>query len=123
MPKTVIYWTWEDAFSKFGFGDGDSWNGTSLVSDAIEKLGYETECDYWGTHNYMIMDIKKDGKSILFDSEQGWTGETIDRMNKNGATKISEKRFGYTDPHVFLPDDILVTLKATFSHAYFEEVA
>ena len=118
MPRTVVEWTWEDAFSKFGFDDGDGWNGTTLVSDAIEKLGYETECDGWGCHNYLIMDIKKDGKSILFDSEQCWTGETIARMNKNGVTNISEQYIGYTDPELFLPDDILEMLNATFTDDY-----
>ena len=119
MPRTVVEWTWEDAFSKFGFEDGDGWNGTGLVSDAIEKLGYETECDGWGCHNYLVMDIKKDGKSILFDDERGsWNATTVARMNKNGVTNISEQYIGYTDPELFLPDDILEMLNATFTDDY-----
>jgi hypothetical protein len=119
MPRTVVEWTWEDAFSKFGFDDGDGWNGTNLVSDAIEKLGYETECDGWGCHNYLVMDIKKDGKSILFDDYRGsWNAATVARMNKNGVTNISEQYIGYTDPHLFLPDDILEMLNATFTDDY-----
>ena len=63
-------WEWEDAFSKFGFGDGDGWNGTHEVEGEIESLGYEVVTDTWGCHNYMIFDIKKDGKSILFPEDK-----------------------------------------------------
>ena len=89
------------------------------MSDAIEKLGYETECDGWGCHNYLVMDIKKDGKSILFDDYRGsWNAATVARMNKNGVTNIFEQYIGYTDPELFLPDDILEMLNATFTDDY-----
>ena len=59
MPRQIIDaqeidWVWEEAFDKFGFGDGDGWNGTGLVAEFIEDKGYEVECDHWGIHNYMI---------------------------------------------------------------------
>ena len=96
MPTTKINWYWEEAFDKFGFGDGGGWNGTDLVSDAIEELGYQTECAPWGCHNHMIMDILKDGKSIL--------PPDID--------------VGYDDPNNYLPDDILEILDSTFDDKY-----
>ena len=66
MPTYSTNWDWEDAFSKFGFNDGDGWNGTYLVSEFIETLGYETCCGCWGLPNYLIMAILKEKKSILF---------------------------------------------------------
>ena len=88
MPRVIITWEWEDAFSKFGFGDGDGWNGTHEVEGEIESLGYEVVTDTWGCHNYMIFDIKKDGKSILFpeDKEHGhnlddWLPEVEQRLS------------------------------------------
>jgi hypothetical protein len=41
--------------------------GQTLFVSAIDALGYNTVPDGWGCHNYLIMDIEKDGKSILFD--------------------------------------------------------
>jgi hypothetical protein len=85
MPRTVVEWTWEDAFSKFGFDDGDGWNGTNIVCHAIDALGYNTVSDGWGCHNYLIMDIEKDGKSILFDDNQEWNAETLKRIQARGG--------------------------------------
>ena len=48
MPREVIEWEWEEAFDKFGFGDGDGWNGTDSVAEFIQGKGYEVECDHWG---------------------------------------------------------------------------
>ena len=118
MPRTVISWEWEEAFSKFGFGDGDSWNGTGEVEGEIESLGYEVECDSWGIHNYMIMDIKKDGKSILFIDEENrnlddWLPEVVER---SGNTQIEP--LGYAEPRVYLPDDIIEHLDKVFTDEY-----
>ena len=33
-----IEWAWEEAFCKFGFDDGDGWNGTYLIQEFIEKV-------------------------------------------------------------------------------------
>jgi hypothetical protein len=35
-------WYWGEAFSKFGFQDGDGLNMTDRVAHVIENLGYET---------------------------------------------------------------------------------
>ena len=96
MPREVIEWEWEEAFDKFGFGDGDGWNGTDIVADFIESLGYETERDVWGIHNYVIMDVTvKCGPiyiSILPDH-------------------ISR---GYDNPHGYLPRDLVQQLETKF---------
>tara|TARA_Y100001972_G_C7588715_1_gene295156 strand:+ start:157 stop:462 length:306 start_codon:yes stop_codon:yes gene_type:complete len=86
-------WFWGEAFSKFGFEDGDGLNMTDRVSHVIENLGYETECDTWGMHNYMIMDIRKNGESIY--------------------PKI-DIAIGYTNPASYLPPDIIAELDEHF---------
>ena len=85
-------WFWGEAFSKFGFQDGDGPNFTDKVAGIIEALGYETDCDTWGIHNYMITDIIKDGESIF---------------PKN-------VKVGYTNPALYLPPDIIAELNDHF---------
>ena len=67
--KTIIEWTWEEAFDKFGFGDGDGWNGTGEVLSWIEdELGWTSESDLWGCHNYMIFSLRDNtGKEYEFN--------------------------------------------------------
>ena len=98
MPRQIIdaqeiYWEWEEAFDKFGFGDGDGWNGTDIVADFIQDKGYEVECDHWGIHNYMIFDIKLRGESIY--------------------TKDVDK--GYDKPSDYLPRGLVKDLQEKFS--------
>lgn len=88
----TIEWYWGEAFSKFGFQDGDGPNFTDKVAGIIEALGYETDCDTWGIHNYMITDIIKDGESIF---------------PKN-------VKVGYTNPAFYLPPDIIAELNDHF---------
>lgn len=98
MPFHVQGWNWEEAFNKFGFEDGDGWNGTHIVAEFIEKLGYTTECEHWGIHNYMIMDIQKDGVSL---------------MDENKIT------VGYDDPNIYLPADLVAALDKKFPPSFF----
>ena len=118
MPRTVVEWTWEDAFSKFGFEDGDGWNGTNIVCHAIDALGYKTVPDGWGCHNYLIVDIEKDGKSILFDDKQEWNAGTLKRIQARGGGEGYSEHIGYADPNLYLPDDVLAMLDATFTDDY-----
>ena len=96
MPREVIEWEWEEAFDKFGFGDGDGWNGTDIVADFIESLGYETQRDVWGIHNYVIMDV----------------------MVRCGPIQISiiplKTNINYDNPHDYLPRDLVRELEARF---------
>ena len=67
--KTIIEWGWEEAFSKSGFEDGDGWNGTDQIEYWFEEeLGWTSESDAWGCHNYMIFSLQDDnGKEYEFD--------------------------------------------------------
>ena len=115
MPTlaTYSYWEWEDAFSKFGFNDGDGWNGTYLVSDFIDTLGYQTSCDNWGIHNYLITDIRKDGKSILFKED---ANGSLDAWLPHLA-HIKEP-LGYAEPSSYLPKEMLDELWDHFDENY-----
>lgn len=85
---------WTEAFDKFGFGDGDGPNFTSLVALEIEELGYTVETDNWGLHNYMIHSIRDDdGKDVISE----------------------EADLGYGDPREYLPQEIVSALDAAFA--------
>lgn len=104
MPKHVQEWSWEEAFSKFGFEDGDGWNGTSLVSDFIESLGYSTECENWGMHNYLIVKLfMPDSTEVLCP---------LDEMGKG---------WGYREPRGYLPQTLVRALDEEFNESYQEE--
>ena len=122
MPKIIIEWQWEEAFDKFGFSDGDGWNGTHEVEGEIESLGYECETDHWGVHNYMIFDIKKDGKSILFPEKNDmgvvlydWLPEVEQRIKDRCATRTDVEPLGYEPARNYLPDDIIEHLDKVFT--------
>ena len=125
MPRVIITWEWEEAFNKFGFGDGDSWNGTHEVEGEIKSLGYECVTDSWGVHNWMILDIKKDGKSILFpeDKEHGhnlddWLPEIQQRIKDRGATRTDIEPLGYEPARNYLPNDIIEHLDKVFNEEW-----
>jgi hypothetical protein len=68
-----ITWDLLCAFNKWGFDDGNSnRNYTGNVAKVIEDLGYEVECDSWGSHNYVIMEIKR------IEDEENIYGEDYD---------------------------------------------
>jgi len=113
MPKHILHWTWQDAFSKFGFNDGDGWNGTFHVSYFLEGLGYETECDFWGCHNYLILDVLKDGRSILFQKDDD---NPCDKWLPHLAH--IQKPLGYADPKEFLPKELVEKLEICFHDEY-----
>ena len=61
MPRRIIDWEVEEAFSKFGFGDGDGPNFTDEVASAIEAVGpYRCRTQIWGLHNYGIEAIEEE---------------------------------------------------------------
>ena len=60
MPRSIIDWEIMDAFSKFGFDDGDGPNFTNEVVAAIEAAGpYRCRTQTWGLHNYAIEAIEE----------------------------------------------------------------
>ena len=96
MPEELIEWEWEEAFDKFGFGDGDGWNGTDIVGDFIESLGYDAYRDYWGIHNYMIMKLTVRCGPILISI----IPEHVD--------------IGYDNPNDYLPRGLIKELETKF---------
>jgi hypothetical protein len=83
-------WTWEEAFQKFGFGDGDGLVMTDSVAGVLIDAGYAVESQQWGLHNVIITSIKLDGV------EQIPEGTTL----------------GYDDPRGYLPAAIVALLDA-----------
>lgn len=81
-------WVWEDAFDKFGFGDGNGQVETATVAHVLTQAGYAVEHEYWGLHNDIISSIKK-----------------------NGVEQIPETAgVGYDDPRKYLPAAIVTLL-------------
>ena len=50
-------WLWEEAFDKFGFGDGDGIVMTEHVANALRKHGYVVTAEPLGVHNVAITSI------------------------------------------------------------------
>ena len=94
MPTITIDWSWEEAFDKFGFDDGDGMVMTHKVELALEKLGYTVSAESWGLHNTIVAHLSKDGKDLL-------EGVTV----------------GYDDPREYLPDDLVEALDEFFDGA------
>jgi len=83
-----FHWTWEEAFDKFGFGDGDGQVETDTVIMALESEGYRVEAHPWGLHNTVIDSIKLKGIEQIPD----------------------ETNVGYADPRQYLPAKIVKLL-------------
>lgn len=98
MPKSEIEWTWEEAFYKFGFGDGDGPNFTDVVIGVLDDLGYQAEAERWGMHNYMIQRLEKDDEIIF------WNGCDFNMGLREGK---HDAVIGYDDPRDYLPEDIV----------------
>jgi hypothetical protein len=80
------HWRWEDAFDKFGFGDGDAQVETDTVVAVLENAGYRVEAAPWGLHNVVITSI----------------------MDKDGTELIPETvSAGYDAPREYLPKPIV----------------
>jgi hypothetical protein len=90
----TVDWTWDEAFDKFGFGDGDGIVMTEHVADALRAHGYVVEVQGWGIHNVTIASIKteKSKEQIPFD----------------------RIRFGYDNARHYLPKRIVTLLDAAF---------
>lgn len=86
------YWSWEEAFDKFGFGDGDDLVMTEAVADALRERGYTVTVTQWGLHNTIITDISSDGVTLI----------------PNTVTR------GYDDPRKYLPKDVIDLLDGEF---------
>jgi hypothetical protein len=83
-------WSWEEAFDKFGFGDGDGPVMTDIVALVLETAGYTVAYETWGSHNVVIHSIK--------------TAAGDEQIPRDGIS------FGYDDPRDYLPDAIITLL-------------
>lgn len=91
MPIKFITWSWEEAFDKFGFEDGDGPVMTYVVEAVLTDAGYTVIAEAWGMHNVVIQSIK----------------------DASGVELISSDiELGYDDPRDYLPE-ILITLLDT----------
>jgi len=88
-------WNWIDAFDKFGFNDGDGQVETPLVASALMEAGFEVELDGWGMHNDVITSIKGNGVEMIPYNDPEYT-------------------FGYSDPSLYFPEEIVVLLDELF---------
>lgn len=86
---------WKDAFSKFGYDDGDGKVETPLIAEALENAGYSVEFSKWFMHNELIYSIKKSG---------------IEFMPRNTAKYL----VGYDDPQEYLPVAVIKLLEQIF---------
>jgi hypothetical protein len=92
MAKTIIEWSWDEAFDKFGFDDGDGIVMTGEVADFLESKGYRCDVDAWGMHNTVIMEMKKDGVNVI----------------------PSNAEHGCQCPSTYLPKEVVEMLNAEF---------
>ena len=87
---TAYEWKWEEAFEKFGFGDGDAIVHTDDVIQILTDAGYAVESKLWGFHNEIIISIIR---------------------NTDGVQMIPEGTIsGYDDPRTYLPEAIITLL-------------
>lgn len=82
------HWRWEDAFDKFGFGDGDGLVMTDAVAYVLRENNLAVTTTPWGLHNVIITAIARNGIALIP------TGTSL----------------GYDDPRAYLPDDIVELL-------------
>ena len=85
-------WTWEEAFEKFGFEDGDGLIMTETVANTLRAAGYIVIVEPWGCHNITIASIKRGEKEII----------------------PLKANLGYDDPRTYLPKKIIGLLDAAF---------
>ena len=88
----TFHWRWEEAFEKFGFGDGTNAHLTEEVVHVLERASYTGNAYEWGCHNTVIDSIRKDGAELI-----------------PLATRI-----GYDNPRDYLPKDIIALLDKAF---------
>ena len=91
---TTCHWSWEDAFAKFGFGDGDGLVMTEHVANALRQAEYAVTVEPWGCHNVTIASIERNGVELI----------PLDDIN-----------YGFDDPRDYLPEDIVTLLDNAFA--------
>jgi len=59
------YWSWQEAFNKFGFNDGDGLVMTDQIADVLRAAGYTVTVKMWGMHNTVITSIAMNGVELI----------------------------------------------------------
>ncbi|WP_444994758.1 hypothetical protein [Aliikangiella sp. IMCC44359] len=90
---------WEDAFSKFGYDDGDGIIGTWEVANHLVRSGYSLSIGKWGLHNILIYSLQQDGEELI-------------------QTPKFKESFGYLNPRSYLPQETIALLDKKFSNNY-----
>ncbi len=85
-------WSWEAAFDKFGFHDGDGLVMTETVAAALRRHGYAVTVKLWGFHNVIITAISRDGETCI----------------------PAEASIGYDEPRRYLRRDVVKVLDREF---------
>jgi hypothetical protein len=83
---------WTDAFSKFGFGDGDDTIHTETVAEYLTAFGFTVDVYRGGCHNEYITSVR----------------------GPDGADLMDGRKAGYTDPRSFMPAGIVRALDRKF---------
>lgn len=86
------FWSWDEAFDKFGFQDGDGLVLTEIVARALRSHGYDVTVVPWGFHNTIITNIARDGASVM----------------------PADVTRGYDHPRDYLPPELVALLDAEF---------
>ncbi|PCK00095.1 MAG: hypothetical protein COA45_04235 [Zetaproteobacteria bacterium] len=89
------HWEWVEAFSKFGFKDGDGQVETHSVAFVLEEAGYEVKTWKWFVHNELIIYLSKDDVEFLPTLGAGYL-------------------LGYDHPRKFLPKEVIELLDEAF---------
>lgn len=89
MPTITTTWSWEEAFDKFGFEDGDGLVMTHVVVAVLTDAGYNVTAEPWGMHNVVIISITATGGAELIPSTAN---------------------LGYDEPRDYLPEAIIKLL-------------
>ncbi len=88
-------YNWREAFSKFGFNDGDGNIKTPHIAEALKFAGCYVKYSRWSPHNELIYSIKKDGIEYM----------PVDN---------DDYKIGYDNPLDYLPIEILKSLEEEF---------
>ena len=85
------HWSWEEAFDKFGFGDGDGIVMTEHVANALRTRGYDVTAEPWGCHNVTICSIKtKKGRELIPETANCGYDEPRDYLPKHIVTLLDQ---------------------------------
>ncbi len=100
MPKTVLTWTWEEAFQKFGFNDGNN-SQTFRVQKVLEAAGYGCDEASGGWHNNVICGLSKEMGAV-------WAEETCEDVDDDAKLRASLPPEVVALLDTAFPDDLVI---------------